>query len=433
MKLRDYQRRFVDGLRAAYAAGHRAPLGVSPTGSGKTVIAAEIIRAARARNRRVLFLAHKIELINQSRDKLERAGIYDVRVIRAAQDSGTAADAVAVASVPTLAQKRWRDRMPAADLVIFDECHHVKAETWSSIAAHYADSHLLGLTATPQRSDGAALGDIFDSLVVGSTVRELTDLGHLVPCRVWAPEGPLETGQTALTPLEAYQQFAGGQRAVIFCATLPHAESIAAEMSSAGIPTAAVHGSLPAAERARRLESLASGEIRAVTSLHVLTEGWDLPAVAVCILARKPQHAGTFLQMVGRVLRPSPGKTHAMLVDLCGSVHLHGTPDMDREYSLDGKGIKSTDRDQLRQCPTCGAVFLAPATACPQCGAEMPRSEKAEPKSIGVGLVELTGVQKQQLRDEQLMRNLWGAARRSRRSASWVQRAHAAISQRWLP
>lgn len=387
MSLRPYQQRAIDGLRAAYASGKRAPCLVLPTGAGKTVVAASIIHSAIGRSKRVLFLAHRAELLEQSVAKLENAGVTNVRLIRAEHDTGSPQAPVTVASVQTLT--KWGDRMPRADLVVFDECHHVVARTWSRIADTYAASHLLGMTATPQRGDGKPLGDIFDSLVVGSTVKELTALGHLVACRVWAPTIELDAGQLATNAADAYLRHANEQRAVLFCSTVDHAQIVAAELCTAGVRCEVVHGN--SNDRAAVLARFRAGETRAIANVHVLTEGWDDPGVAVCILLRKPQHAGTFLQMVGRVLRPAPGKTSATLIDLCGSVLEHGTPEADREFALDGKGITSSEREPIRQCPTCGGVFLSTPgmTGCPQCGATLPIREIKLPTSVGVGLAEL--------------------------------------------
>jgi predicted RNA-binding Zn-ribbon protein involved in translation (DUF1610 family) len=122
-------------------------------------------------------------------------------------------------------------------------------------------------------------------------------------------------------------------------------------------------------------------------------------------------------------LRPAPGKTHATLIDLCGSSLSHGTPDMERQFSLDGKGIAKADREQIRQCPSCGGVFLTAdmiAGCCPQCGEEMPRREAKEPRAVGVGLVDASNT-------DQLRINLLAVARRTRRTPEWVDRAHAAI------
>lgn len=422
MKLRAYQERAIGELRAAYASGRRSPCLVLPTGAGKTVVASEIIRSAVSRGNRVLFLAHRTELITQSVNKLGAAGVNDVRIIQAGSDLGNPIAPVAVASIPTLT--RWQDRLPQADLVVFDECHHVVAKTWKALADRYASARILGMTATPQRSDGSPLGDVFDALIVGATVAELTELGHLVPCRVWSPPEALDTGKLALSPLTAYQQHAEGQRAVVFCGTVDRAEAVAKEMSDAGVPSAVVHGGLAAAVRAERLGALLAGTIRCVTNVHVLTEGWDMPEVEVCILERKPQHAGTYLQMVGRVLRPAPGKTSAKLLDLCGSSLEHGPPELARKYTLDGKGISKTNRDAIRQCPHCGGVFLSEAVlegVCPQCGMMLPRREVKAPIVTGIGLVEGKAVV------DQLLLNLRAVAKRTRRSVEWVDRAHAAI------
>lgn len=422
MKLRGYQERAIGELRAAYHSGRRAPCLVLPTGAGKTVVAAEIIRSAVSRGNRVLFLAHRTELITQSVGKLEVAGVSDVRIIQASSDLGSPVAPVTVASIPTLT--RWKDRLPQANVVVFDECHHVVAKTWKTLADRYASAHLLGMTATPQRSDGSPLGDVFDALVVGATVAELTELGHLVPCRVWSPPEVLDAGKLAVSPLTAYQQHAEGQRAVVFCGTVERAEAIAAEMTAAGVPTATIHGNLPAKTRAERLAALLAGDLRCVANVHVLTEGWDMPEVEVCILERKPQHAGTYLQMVGRVLRPAAGKTSAKLLDLCGSSLEHGPPELARKYTLDGKGISKTERDAIRQCPHCGGVFLARAATdgtCPQCGMALPVRPMKQPTVTGIGLVEGKAAV------DQLLINLRAVAKRTRRGDGWAERAAAAI------
>lgn len=389
--LRTYQTRAIEEVRAQYQAGRRAPVLILPTGAGKTVVASEVIRLSISRGNRVLFLVHRAELLSQSVAKLERAGVTNLQIIQAGHTLGSPSAPVTVASIPTLVR---RASPPSAQLVVIDEAHHTPAKTWAALAAAYADSLILGLTATPERADGKALGDIFDSIVVGATVRELTDLGHLVPCRVFAPPQTLEAKHVAQSPIDAYRRHADGERAVIFCVTVEHAQRVAEEMNAAGVRTAVVHGAMAKAERARTLANLDAGRIQAVSSIGVLTEGWDSPSVSTCILARKPQHAGLYLQMAGRVLRPSPGKTHATLIDLCGSVHDHGPPDMERSYSLDGRGISKVDRDAIRQCLSCGAVFRVGPQVCPVCGVEMPRRAIELPTALGVELVDLGSLPK---------------------------------------
>lgn len=424
VELRPYQRRSIEQLRASYTAGRSAPCLVQPTGGGKTLIAAEIIRLTVQRGTPVLFNAHREELIGQTVAKLADAGVQNVRTIQADRGRHTNAP-VTVASVQTLTRYP-ADRMPQAGLVVFDECHHVVAKTWKRIATHYAQARLLGLTATPARADGSPLGDIFDALVVGATVRELTELGHLVPCRVWAPPRILEAAELAMSPVDAYRQHGAEQRAIAFCSTVEHATQLADSFNTAGITSAVLHGSMARTARVQTLAWFREGQIRVLCNVHVLTEGFDDPGASVAILCRKPEHVGTYLQMVGRILRPAPGKTAATVIDLCGSSLVHGTPEMERTYSLDGRAISGAEREAIRQCPTCGGVFLAAAVTegcCPQCGVEIPKPERKEPRVLDVGLVEAQ-------RSDQLRLNLQAAARRSRRSQEWVERAHAAIMRR---
>ncbi len=406
LALRPYQTRAIQDLRAAYGRGHRAPCLVLPTGAGKTVVAAAIIRAATERGKRVLFLAHRVELIDQSVAKLESSGVTDVRMIRAAHDLGNPQATTTVASIPTLVSKRWIDRLPAADFVIFDECHHVAAETWTKIADHYSIALLLGMTATPQRADGAALGDVFDTIVIGATVRELIELGHLARCRVQGPTRDLGTRAVAMTPAEAYSKYASGQRGVIFCSTVEESQRIAAEMP---VLTAVVHGGMSLGDRADTLRRFRAGEIRCVANVFVLTEGWDDPGVAVCILHRNPQHAGTYLQMVGRVLRPAPGKAEALVIDLCGSTRNHGTPDMDRSYALDGKAIQTATVD-IQQCADCGAVFERASTGiCPYCDSKLVGSAKPIVKDVlGIGLEDLGKLPPRPMRAREIESKFFG-------------------------
>jgi DNA repair protein RadD len=363
--MRPYQAAALDAARAAFRAGRRRVLLVGPTGLGKTVIFCAIVRGHVEREGRVLVIVHRVELLDQTIDRLRREGIASVGAIIGGRER-TEGAAVQVASIGTLlAVAKRGEALPDASLVVFDEAHHFVAAQWGGVAAHYADSFVVGVTATPERGDGTPLGDLFEELIPIATTRELIALGFLVPPRVIAPRKRRKSN--AMTPLDAYQERAAGRSAVIFLPSVAEASATALTFVTAGIPAASVDGETPADVRKATLEAFARGELRVICNCFVLTEGWDCPSVEVCILARGFSHVGSYLQAVGRVLRPFEGKTEALILDLRGVVYKHGLPDEDRVYSLTGRAI-SRGEAPTKECPSCKATILLSARECPHCG-----------------------------------------------------------------
>lgn len=388
MILRDYQTQAIEHLRALYGQGKKSPCLIMPTGAGKTPTAAAIIKAALGKGKRVGVLAGRLELLGQAVNKLKEAGVDDVRLIQAENDTG-ASSPVFVASAQTFASKRWAGALPDADLLVVDECQHLKARTWLDIAGHYPVR--LGLTATPERGDGSPLGDVLDSLVVGATVKQLTDLGHLVRCRVYAPSTILDTRTLAQEPVNAYLSKCAGSKCVVFAGTVEHAARIAESFRARGIPCEHVAGSMR--NRPDVIARFVAGEFRVLVNVALLIEGFDDPAIESTIFARRFTHAGSYLQAIGRILRPSPGKAIATVVDLCGSALVHGTPDLERTYSLEGKAISRADRIAIRQCPACGGVFAA-ADRCAYCAFEIPKADRSIPKAGNHALGEVSSAVK---------------------------------------
>lgn len=367
MALRAYQETPLEAARQRFRIGKRRVLLVAPTGAGKTIMFSAMVLGHIARGGYVLIVVHRRELLEQAKAKLILAGVdpSDIGLILAGQSRNPSAR-VQIASIQTLINLDRRE-LPAATLVVFDEAHHFVAAEWGGVAAHYKDSLFVGVTATPERGDGTPLGDLFEEMVVVTSVRVLTEDGHLVPCRVIAPAKARKSD--ARDPLDAYREHAFGRPGVIFCATVKDARELAERFVSAGISAACVDGETDSGERAASLAAFERREISILTNVYCLTEGWDAPIAEVCILARGCSHAGTFLQMVGRILRPAPGKTDALLIDLRGVVHKHGLPDEDRMYSLEGKAI---GRGPTRTCPECDAKIAAACTECPLCGFVFP-------------------------------------------------------------
>lgn len=372
MTLRDYQTRTVTQARELVARGSRALCLVIPTGGGKTRTAAAICESAIARGNRVLWCAHRAELVDQAADTLAGLGLA-VSVVRA-DDPRTNPDApVTVASIPTLAARPGC--RPEARIVVLDECHHVAAATWRAIAADYSGAVLLGLTATPERSDGSPLGDVFEEMVVGAQYSDLIRQGHLVDCDVIAPPRRLSSA-VAQDPAEAYLEHGRGRPGLVFTATVAESVSCVERLRAAGIRAAHVDGQ--STDRADLIRAYRAGELDVLSSCAVLTEGFDAPRAKVAVLARSCGSQLTYLQIVGRVLRPD-GTGTALLLDLVGAVHEHGWPTEDRQYSLAGEAIRRASEAEVTiwQCPACGhCQSAAPARRrCPRCGSTMPEPE----------------------------------------------------------
>lgn len=392
VQLRPYQLDAIQQARDRIAAGRVAPLLCAPTGAGKSAIAAEIIRLHLEKDpaHRVLVMAHRRELITQMSKTLLRMGLTDVGEIMPGVTPRPRAP-VQVASIQTL---RARDRFPPATMVVYDECHHMSSDDWSELTKGYPDAYRIGFTATPMRSDGRGMAPAFDSLVVVSTIKELTALGFLVPCRVIACK-PLKRPNMSHSPVDAYIDHANGMRTVVFADFVVNAEKFCAEFLERNIPAVVIHGELPQAQRDAALKAHANGAV--LINCMVLTEGWDSPATSCCILARGCGSVGTYLQIVGRILRAAPKdadyvKPEALLIDLTGrSFDMHGPPDTDRTYSLTGKGIrKKGELDaEPRYCPVCGQPLEDDPDSypCPVC-AYAPSSQTDAPRYTGDELIE---------------------------------------------
>jgi DNA repair protein RadD len=412
--LRAYQAAVVARVYSAIKARLRRLLVVAATGSGKTVIAASIIKEAVEHDRRVLFLVHRRELTAQTSRKLHDVGV-DHGIIQAGFPSRPQAP-VQVASVQTLharAIRGSRIELPPADIVFVDEAHHVRAKTYSEILKRYPNAIIIGLTATPCRADGRGLGNVFDVLIESASVGKLIAEGYLVGTRFYAPVRPNLKGvkvrlsdyvESQLAErmdkpklvgdiVEHWHRLAERRRTVVFATGVAHSVHIRDEFRRSGVRAEHIDGSTPIEERDDILARLAAGEIDIVCNCMVLTEGWDRPEVSCLVLARPTKSLGLYLQMVGRVLRPFVGKADALILDHSGAVFDHGFPEDPIAWTLEedqraaNKAHASRGQHHAPQpttCPECTAVRLE-GQPCPACGWR----PVAKPKPIEVAEGEL--------------------------------------------
>lgn len=416
MILRDYQTAAVNNLRASLARGNRSPLLTAPTGSGKTIIARALVEGANAKGKRVLFLAPRRELIFQTCEKLESAGIpYGVLM---AGQVPRPWEPVQVACVPTLTTRCLRNKtqpLPKADLLIVDEAHWSIAQQTRALLDAYPEAVKVGLTATPARADGRGLGAMYDDLVLGPSVAELTAQGHLVPVRYFAPTKPdlakvkIVRGDYDQTQLghrmddpklvgdivANWARIAPTRKTVVFAVNVSHSMHLRDRFLELGVNAEHLDGATPKEQRAAMLQRLRSGETQVLCNCEVLTYGWDEPSISCAVLARPTKSLARYFQMVGRVLRPSEGKADCIAIDHSGAVDEIGFVDEPIQWSL-------SDRDNVNErhakakakqpgkitCGECATVFSARGT-CPNCGTEVPRHFAKPIEVIHAELAEL--------------------------------------------
>jgi DNA repair protein RadD len=402
MKLRPYQEDVIAEYEQTIANGTRRIILVAPTGSGKTVIACEIIK--RAMHKKIVFIAHRDELLTQARDKLKS---FDVTagIIKAGRDKDLRPlSNVQIAGIQTLHARAVRAKsmeMPKADIVIVDECHHARARTYQQIIDAYPNAIVIGLTATPCRGDGRGLGNVFEAMLECPQIGDLIGLGHLVKLKIFAPPAPdlrgvqvATTGDYVVNQLsdrmdtaalvgdivEHWLKHAQRRRTVVFAVDVRHSVHIVEELLKADVRAEHLDGTTPQADREAILARLASGETEVVSNCQVLCEGFDLPDLGCIVLARPTRSLGLFRQMIGRGLRPADGKSDVIVLDHSGGVHRHGRPDDAIEWTLatDRRASNPThearvagagSKDPFCECTACGHLRLRGAQ-CENCGYE---------------------------------------------------------------
>jgi DNA repair protein RadD len=440
MNLRPYQQALVDQIRLQYQLGHRKVLMVLSTGGGKTCIFSHIAQSAARKGNRVLIAVHRQELLDQARRSLPMP-----HGLIAANRSMDLSHAVQVASVQTLARRLHKLPRDFFQLVVIDEAHHSNAGTWAKVLDHFQSAHLLGVTATPIRLDGRGLGEHYQTMVEGPSAQWLTDNGYLANARVLAPPGFDSTGirkrmgdfdtkeaeQRVGTImgdcLSHYRKHLDGQTAIAFCCSVAHAEAVARLFQCNGIPAASIDGTMDATTRRQLLQDLGTGRIKVLTSCALIGEGVDVPSVGGCILLRPTQSVSLHLQMIGRCLRPSPGKAAAVVLDHVGNTLRLGHHLELREWTLNG--IAKRDRDKapsVKVCPACFAAMASQARQCVECGHEF-GAEVRELKQVEGELVEMQARQrKREQGGAQSLDDLRQLAQQRGYKRGWAERVYQA-------
>ncbi|MEW1719806.1 DEAD/DEAH box helicase [Streptomyces sp. NPDC093109] len=346
---RPYQLDAIEALRQGWADGKTRLAVVLPTGSGKTVVFSHLAHRMLGSlgGRRALVIAHREELIEQAASKLLAVDpMLRVGIVQAQRDDHQDADVI-VASVQTLAVKRRREAIRDIGLIIVDECHHAAAPSYMEVLEHFGAWRgvpTAGFTATMTRTDGG-LAEVWEDVVFRLDILDMISDGYLCDVRgksikvdtldlsrVKTRGGDLVDGQLgkaledsgALDAIaKAYTQHASDRPGVVFTPTVATAQGAAASLRAVGITAEPVWGDMGRDKRRATLARYEAGEVQVLTNCMVLTEGFDAPHTSCVVVARPTKSPGLYVQMVGRGLRPAPGKHDALLLDVMGAASRH--------------------------------------------------------------------------------------------------------------
>ena len=346
MQLRPYQ---GEAVKCCFSLWEKKVLNlllVAAVGAGKTIIAAMIMKLhLESPNKRVLFLAHREELLEQTVEKLALiddqivAGIEQGRNICPAHAKVMVASIATVKNIARLA--RW---CPLKDisLVLIDEAHHSTASTYTGllqeISTQNPNRHLLGITATPIRMDGVNLSILYDRLAYRIDMPELIDAGYLCPIRGLTVRTNASIAGVPLTAegdydpdklaeaidtearnrviVQSYLQRGESRPAIVFVANVRHAEHLAAEFRRQGLTAQAVFGKQKKAERRQVIEDYQQGRLQILTNCQALAEGFDAPHTSCIVIGRPTRSPVIFNQQIGRGIRLDPSKRDCLVIDL---------------------------------------------------------------------------------------------------------------------
>jgi DNA repair protein RadD len=396
-QLRDFQQKLVDDCRSSLGRGNTRIILQSHVGSGKTVVATEIIRLAIAKKKRVLFLAPRRQLIYQTVETLQDYGINCGMIM--AGEQRFSMPLVQVASFDTITARVGAGRMslPEADLVIVDEAHMCISPARIKVLSHYR--LVVGLTATPALANGKGLGFFYHDIVEALSMREMVERGYLVPMRYFIGEAPdiggvglnadgdyIEKQLATVTDTPKligdiytnWRRIASDRTTLIFAVNRRHAVHIHDEFLRHGVSSAYIDGDTPKEERERIRQAVEAGHVQVVINIGVMVAGVNWPRISCVIMARQTRNIATWIQCIGRGSRLHPTKQDCIVIYHGSNFDDLGMIDEPIEWSLDDKTTIRERKERAKKeakepkditCGDCGTVFKA-RRVCPNCGYE---------------------------------------------------------------
>lgn len=388
--LREFQARAHESLREGARQGHRKQVVMAPTGSGKTILALNVIKNAVEKGRRAMFLCDRKTLITQTSEVARSVGLGHHGIIQAQNPMFDMSRLFQIASCQTLMRRGWPTDI---DVLVVDEAH-CQYKTWVDyVQSDECTARVIGLSATPF---SPGMGKTFTNLINAATMAELTDQGILVPLRIFSCRRPDMTGAATVggewtdkaaedgeillvgDVITEWTKYARDLKTIIFGPTIKYCEELALRFREVGIGAATFCADTLDDERARILQDFSLGRVRVLISVEALAKGFDVKDVG-CICDCRPlrKSLSTAIQMWGRGLRSSPetGKSECVLLDFSGNiirfaddfsqVYYNGLDKLDDGEKLD-KDIRKDEEKEPRACPKCG--FTPMGKKCIHCG-----------------------------------------------------------------
>jgi len=419
MILRDYQTDIVNRARESFASDHNSACIQLPTGGGKTAIESDIISRLAKNGKIVWHIYPRNEIGHQVEDHFKKWNITFGQVKVGHTESR--AFSVHLISKDTLV-RRWDKIKRPPDYVIIDEAH-LNYDFQIEFKTRFPECKIIGFTATPERLSGESLRGIYDTLIEGVSIPELTSRGFLASLRYFSPpisgldevkrrgteydenelDLLLKKRKVYGEAIEHYRKYADKKPALVFTRSVKSAYDVAEKFSNAGYKFYALEGKSGSKERKTILDALKNGQIDGITSCELFVYGLDIPRVEVGICLRPTLSRALYMQMIGRILRPSDGKSSAMFFDHVGNLFEHQDPRFPGmplhyidhiEWNFEGRKKRERNKSDerlttLKLCPNCYMYFEG--SICPTCGTSAAR-QRQELKQVESELKELNPV-----------------------------------------
>ena len=377
IELRDYQQEAIDNLKKMREDGKTIALLYHATGVGKTITAAT---DAKAVGGRTLFLVNALKLASQAKETF--AKVWPEATL--GEYTGSQKDmtqTVIFATVQSISKDLEKFSPTDFDYLIVDECHHAAANTYQKIFTYFHPKFILGLTATPERSDGEDMLELFQNVAHKMDLKTAVERGVLVPIRCIRVKTNIDLTDVRINGIkynsqdlesklfipernqlivDTYLKYVNGKKTVIFCASVDHAAEIAKLLRDNGVKAEAVSGRDRVEVREKILKDYETGSTNVLCACDLLNEGWDSPHTTVLFMARPTMSKTIYLQQLGRGTRRCPGKEDLLVIDFVDNANMFNMPyslhrvlDISKyqpmAYVLAPKNKRKLDQDMLFQ------------------------------------------------------------------------------------